>query len=105
MSFEEMDKVETCVRDMIKGCLKNDEGIFRIEVHEDSKTLDVGKATWYIGNSWTQNHHVLYTANCQDFQNITDGCAIEDMLNDYESKDEMIQICNEVYQKWEELKQ
>ena len=100
--------LETCVRDMIKGCLKNDEGIFRIEVHEDSKTLDVGKATWYIGNSWTQNHHVLYTANCQDYETV-DDVTIDDMMDnyefEYELQNDVDKICYQVEQKWVELKQ
>ena len=103
MSFKEMDSVENCVSGMLKGCLETNEGMFRIEIHKDSKNLnDIGKATWYIGDSWTQNHHVLYTANCWDYE-IETNCTIDDYISRYDFNDEVLKICNEVWEVWEKI--
>ena len=73
------------------------------KIHEDSKNLkDIGKATWYIGNSWTQNHHVLYTANCWDYE-IETNCTIDDYISSYDFNDEVLKICNEVWEVWEKI--
>jgi hypothetical protein len=99
-SFEDLEIVEKCVEDMLKGCYENDEGSFNVEIEFGSKNIaDIGKAWWHIGNSWTQNHHVLYNANCQDYEIETD-CTIDDMLDSYDFKDEVGEICGEIEEEW-----
>ena len=94
-----LDKITDSVSEALQEAVKSDGGSYIFEIHEDAKHLsELGKAWYSIGNNRTQNHIMLYQIDCNDYDasnNIT-----SDMFY-YE----VHKICDEIEDRWEELKQ
>mgnify|MGYP001462215220 CR=1 FL=1 len=96
--------LEFLVRDALIESVKSNGGSYIFEIHKDAKDLDeLGKAWYSIGNQSTENHVMLYAINCNDFD--VPNNEIDGVLDSSEFSDEVNKICEEIEQKWEELKQ
>ena len=92
------------VEDALREAVKSNGGSYIFEIHEDAKDLDeLGKAWYSIGSQSTENHVMLYTIDCNDFD--VPNNEIDGVLDSIEFSDEVDKICEEIEQKWEELNQ